>query len=560
MTNYFEVDKAITCAGTAPIASTAVDIYAIKVGKDPLLVKKALGVSGGNWTTTITVPKTYVAPFGEVYLKVVDSYNPTIAGTKFYTIDPTLTIDAITDMEAGVQKAVTGTSNHVGQKVELESRLSGQDPEDSWTPEGNATVGELGTWSIDVTIANASTRDFRIIDENIDPDVCNAQLDDVVVASGQVEWMQFASTGGDTVLNTTKVEEDYVYLQGTTTATNLFGEATGVGGGGITRVLFVAKLNKNNFTKVWAKFYTSASVTLGENLLDDSTGNYLLFAVIASATNSVLRKIAKSDGATDSDITLDVASSTDTRVWGIMESASYYWMLGYSYVSSVYRTTFWRLAKDLTGLTTTRVQMKVTSTDYAQNGCISADGNYMIMFEPEGGNIALANLSTGTPTNAGKYVAGYVPYGKIVASNTKWLIQMRATNPNYDRIIQRSPLSDITIASATYGQNRGSTEATDRAGDSRYIGSKFYALFYDASATKFIVERIADNDAYSLEASVDIVPNAIDTAGNVGVNTHSFTNWDGTKGLLATTLEGKIHADADTSGNYDIVLKLFDLP
>ena len=186
MTNYFEVDKVITCSGTAPIASTAVDIYAIKVGKDPLLVKKALAVSGGNWTTTITVPKTYVAPFGEVYLKVVDSYNPTIAGTKFYTIDPTLTIDAITGMEAGVKKAVTGTSNHVGQKVELESRLSGQTPEDSWTPEGNATVGELGTWSIDVTIANASTRDFRIIDENIDPDVCNAQVDGVVVEAGYI--------------------------------------------------------------------------------------------------------------------------------------------------------------------------------------------------------------------------------------------------------------------------------------------------------------------------------------------------------------------------------------
>jgi hypothetical protein len=31
----------------------------------------------------------------------------------------------------------------------------------------------------------AGTYDFRVIDENIDPDVCFAQVDDVVVASGE---------------------------------------------------------------------------------------------------------------------------------------------------------------------------------------------------------------------------------------------------------------------------------------------------------------------------------------------------------------------------------------
>ena len=184
MTNYFEVDKVITCSGTAPVASTAVDIYAIKEGKDPLLMKRQLAVTAGAWTTTMTVPSSYVSPFGEVYLKVVDSYNPTIAGTKFYTIDPTLTIDTPTLTE-GVEGSVTGTSNYVGQHIEVEVRLSGETPEDAWTPFGTATVAGDGSWTVAGTIASADTYDFRVIDENIDPAVCSAQVDDVVVASGE---------------------------------------------------------------------------------------------------------------------------------------------------------------------------------------------------------------------------------------------------------------------------------------------------------------------------------------------------------------------------------------
>lgn len=182
MTNYFEVDKVITCAGTAPIASTAVDIYAIKEGKDPLLMKRQLAVTAGAWTTTMTVPSSYVSPFDKVYLKVVDSYNPTIAGTKFYTIDPTLTITTPV-LTGGASGTVSGTSNYVGQKVEVELRLAGQDPEDSWTPFGTATVAGDGSWTVSGTIASAGTYDFRVIDENIDPAICSAQVDDVVVTS-----------------------------------------------------------------------------------------------------------------------------------------------------------------------------------------------------------------------------------------------------------------------------------------------------------------------------------------------------------------------------------------
>jgi len=205
MTNYFEVDKAITCSGTAPIASTAVDIYAIKVGKAPLLMKRALAVTAGAWTTTMTVPKTYVAPFGEVYLKVVDSYNPTIAGTKFYTVDPTLTI-ASPALTEGVEGNVTGTSNSVGQKIEVELRLAGQTPEDSWTPFGQATVEEDGTWTATATAPAAGTYDFRVIDENIDPDVCNAQVDDVVVAKSITTLLSMTATcTADAPENTTEL-------------------------------------------------------------------------------------------------------------------------------------------------------------------------------------------------------------------------------------------------------------------------------------------------------------------------------------------------------------------
>jgi hypothetical protein len=505
-------------------------------------------VADGSFTESVSLNSADGFTVNNAVTVRVRSYDGyALNGSDSTDVIATVTMNAISGVVDGTPYTLEGDTD--GDAVEI-----WVDDGTGYAYEGDAVV--VGSaWTYDITLT-VGTYGIKAIDGTDSRGY--AEQTGVVVASGQVEWMQFASTGGDTIVNTTKIEEDYVYLQGTTTATNIFGEATGVGGG-VTRALYVAKLNKNNFTKVWVKFYSVTNVSNGENLADDSTGNYLLFTLRISATNSVLRKIAKSDGATSSDITLDVASSTDTSVYGIMESASYYWMLGYSAVSGVYRTTFWRLAKDLTGLTTTRVQMRATSTDYAQSGCISADGNYMIMFEPAASQMALADLSSGTPVNTTKYIVAYVPYGKIVASNTKWLIHERATD-SYNRFLHRSPISDIAIGSASYHQSRGATEATDRAGDTRYIGSKFYVLFYDASETKFVVERIADNDAYSLEASVDIVPNAIDTAGNVGVNTHSFVNWDGTKGLLATALEGKIHADASTSGNYDIVLKLFDLP
>ena len=205
MTNYFEVDKAITCSGTAPIASTAVDIYAIKVGKAPLLMKRALAVTAGAWTTTMTVPSTYVSPMGEVYLKVVDSYNSTIAGTKFYTVDPTLTMDTPT-LTGGASGTVSGTSNHVGQKIEVELRLAGQTPEDSWTPFGQATVDGSGDWSVTSTVPAAGTYDFRVIDENIDPDVCFAQLDDVIVAESITTLLSMTATcTADAPENTTEL-------------------------------------------------------------------------------------------------------------------------------------------------------------------------------------------------------------------------------------------------------------------------------------------------------------------------------------------------------------------
>lgn len=128
------------------------------------------------------------SPLDDVTIRVEDNEDVLsyVEQADAMVIVPTMEFDTPIELVAGVEKAVTGTSNFVGQHIDLESRLSDQDPEDEWTLEGQATVDEFGVWSVNVTIASAGTRDFRVIDENIDPVICSAQVDDVDVASGTI--------------------------------------------------------------------------------------------------------------------------------------------------------------------------------------------------------------------------------------------------------------------------------------------------------------------------------------------------------------------------------------
>lgn len=169
-----------TVSGKANCAEVKITFTSV-TGEISYVVSVVNGVYSKADCTLSTVDG--FVPFDDVSIKVEDNIDALsyVEQVDALVVVPTMEFDTPIELVAGIQKAVTGTSNYIGQQVELESRLSGQVPEDSWTTEGFATVDEFGVWSINVTVASASTRDFRLIDYELDPAICSAQVDDVVV-------------------------------------------------------------------------------------------------------------------------------------------------------------------------------------------------------------------------------------------------------------------------------------------------------------------------------------------------------------------------------------------
>lgn len=265
------------------------------------------------------------------------------------------------------------------------------------------------------------------------------------------------------------------------------------------------------------------------------------------------------DGATvGTPLDLDIATSTITAAYNIQKSSSYYWVVGYRYIGS-YDSVVWRLdLADLGNLTV--FPFNVGGNEGFLYSVISTDGNYLQVYERATATQKLFGLSTGTPTALGSIIATYTLMSKICdSSNTKWMMHLGKTDLS-SRTIHRSIISNISVG-GTYNHDLGSFLATDKIGDMKFIGSYFYGLFYDSTTGTLIVTRYDDSDVYGAGGTpTTITPDTIDTAGNITVNTHSFIDFDGTQGLLITTMEGKIDAGATASGNYDIVIKLFDLP
>jgi hypothetical protein len=179
--DHAEIDETFTVSGKANCSQVKIT-FTSTTGEVSYVVSVVNGVYSKADCALATVDG--FVPFDDVTIKVEDNNDALsyVEQSDALVIVPTMEFDTPIELVAGIQKAVTGTSNSIGQKVELESRMSDQDPEDAWTTEGFATVDEFGVWSINVTVANASTRDFRLIDYELDPAICSSQLDDVVVA------------------------------------------------------------------------------------------------------------------------------------------------------------------------------------------------------------------------------------------------------------------------------------------------------------------------------------------------------------------------------------------
>lgn len=181
--DHAEIDETLTVSGKANCSQVKITFTSTS-GEVSYVVSVVNGVYSKADCALSTVDG--FVPFDDITIKVEDNTDALsyVEQVDALVIVPTMEFDTPIELVAGVQKAVTGTSNSIGQQVELESRLSDQDPEDAWTTEGFATVDEFGVWSINVTVASASTRDFRLIDYELDPAICSAQVDDVVVESG----------------------------------------------------------------------------------------------------------------------------------------------------------------------------------------------------------------------------------------------------------------------------------------------------------------------------------------------------------------------------------------
>lgn len=450
-------------------------------------------------------------------------------------------------LTATVEGSITGTSN--GEYITV--KWSVHDLEEFHVFEENIAVDEYGSWTATGTIWAEGYKDFVAYDST-DSDGY-ARVDNVEVAISQVEFAQFASTGGDTYLYTSKIIDDDLYLQGWTNATSLFGETTGV----TTGMLFVAKLNRYTLEKIWAKFYEVNFQNIGMNIEEDDTGDNLVFVANITLTTPKVYTIAKSDGSTvGTPVNLDIASSTRTIACNIQKSGTYFWVVGRKNVGGE-TATVWRLDHDLSNITITTL---ATPGALLSFGCISSDGNSLVANCFSAKQTVCIILSTGTPVySSTNYIVNLNGHGKIVESNTRWMIQTRKQATPYTRYIRRT--TDLTVINTTqYDQSRGDTVVLDQAGDMRFISGKFYSLFYDSANAKFVVDRYADSDTYALEATIDITPNTITAEGNVYVEGNSFIGINTTQGMLATVIKGKIDSTSSTLGNYDIVLKVFNLP
>ncbi|HQL66796.1 MAG TPA: hypothetical protein PK151_04535 [Caldisericia bacterium] len=91
-----------------------------------------------------------------------------------------IAFDALGTITAGTPYTLTGRSNRIGLHLDISQRVSS--PEGSWTFIGQAAVQGDGTWSDEVTVADAGTFDLRV--EDADDSSVYDQLDDVVVATG----------------------------------------------------------------------------------------------------------------------------------------------------------------------------------------------------------------------------------------------------------------------------------------------------------------------------------------------------------------------------------------
>lgn len=229
-------------------------------------------------------------------------------------------IDTPITLTAGVESPITGRGYVAGQSVILESRLSAQVPEEDWTEEGQATVDGDGIWSIDVTIAVASTRDFRVIDENVDPAICFAQVDDVAVASaefsGTYEFCAQKINSGDVdkavYVVSTEVHGDYIYINGFTTGAKLLGSLTNLATVGGSTIGFLAKFNKKMELQ-WVSFLPNVSGGITKIYPSPQTWvyygetySYVIICTQASRRLSVA-KIDMSNGTLSSTINLTTA-------------------------------------------------------------------------------------------------------------------------------------------------------------------------------------------------------------------------------------------------------------
>ena len=451
-------------------------------------------------------------------------------------------------LTAAAEGTLTGRGYRVGQHIEVEVRLSGETPEDDWTPFGTATVAGDGSWSVSGTIASADTYDFRVIDENIDPAVCFAQVDDVAVESGvvltalQITNASDAVTKGNTDVRYSKIVGDKIISSGTTTSSKLqIGEntyLTGVGSGTSTK-RWVMCCGKNQIVD-WIKFFESSGETINQ-FADAYNGSVYTAECPARTTtdDGKIKRIIIETGIV-TELALSKPASGFAYIGAVFCYDGYVYVLGSSdqYAAN---SALWKIAPDLSSQTRvdkagigrgTDAQIDAT-TGYIHGNATST--NY---------RLAISDLSLHSSSASLTYLT----------KNGAFSTNNRALFSYVDSRVRLRMVAKDNYGTVHFNQEMHGDTASSKMGAVDYDVDKFLVFHNDGA--KFYLISVADSNTYSKSDIATITPNSV-----IGISTFgAWLDHDSTHYLVSGNIRGVMESGF-TQGDdtkYDGFIKLIE--
>ncbi len=445
------------------------------------------------------------------------------------------------DLTAGEEGDITGEhAGGEGSFLNVYSRTSeqGEAPAGEWTLfDEDVEVQSDKTWTATGIIATAGTHDFKAVDSVCS--ACQAQLDDVVVASG-VFAFQFGGSGDDYLTKIEKIGTDY-YIAGATNSDTIFGENTGYSSGW---VLFLCKLNSSG-EKQWIIFgttSTSRSQIPYDNMAYDPVTEkiywvsdcvYSSFADYGVNPYNAVKRVAL-----DGTVEATHSSTTNNSMFcSLCTDGVKVYIHRYAYPNSVYvREIPCNFTTGTTGNTDRAFTVTAGQSDaYIINNKLIQDGNYLYESvrgtSPERGYVAkkdkLSHIITSITSN-------YM-FLQIAQSSTRLCV---ITHDGTNFQIKMFAKSDLSIL---YTQNIDTNTASMTNGDMSFDGTNFVMTRVSLDGSKYTKYTISDADEYNATTK-DITPQS---------GTIIIAKSGSASGLTCGAIDGKLVADSTDVGGTD---------